>query len=66
MLRNFQQKRREHDSSLAQLLDDRVGSLTYELQREQGLLQDEIKQLTQIYDVRKSYEKRIFKRNSLI
>jgi len=47
-------------------LDERAGNLAYELQREQGLLQDEVKQLTQIYDVRKSYEKRIFKRNSLI
>jgi len=47
---SIRQKRREHDSNLSQLLDERTGNLTYEIQREQGLLQDEIKQLTQIYD----------------
>jgi len=47
---SIRQKRREHDSNLNQQLEDRTGSLAYEIQKENSILQDEIKQLTLIYD----------------
>lgn len=52
---SISQRRREHETRISSLLDDKAGNLANEIQNESTLRQEGIKQLTQIYqsDMRK-------------
>jgi len=49
------QRRREHESGIAHLLDEKTGFLSSEIENESTIRQDSVKQLTQIYqsDIKK-------------